>query len=50
MRSILYQKEATNLDFMMDELENYIKILADVFEALVGAIFIDSNLDFNATR
>lgn len=34
----------------MDAKVNSIKILGDVFESLVGAIFVDLELDYNATK
>lgn len=39
-----------NPEALMDAKVNSIKILGDVFEALVGAIFVDLELDYVATK
>jgi dsRNA-specific ribonuclease len=33
-----------------DDSYNHVKILADIFESLVGAIFLDSKLDIKLTK
>lgn len=45
-----YDKYLNNPETLLMAKINSIKILGDVFEALVGAIFIDLELDYNLTK
>ncbi len=53
---VFFQEAANNLqpsdnrESFMFQLEKYIKVLADILEALIGAMFVDSGLNYHFMR